>query len=155
MKLIKFIPIAFAGIPLLGFISCQNDLEPQIPNQEGTSIEQSPLVDVLVNVITSHNNETIGDSYILYDTSTDEFTIMSAEDYALANAFAEIIVREDTTNTRAPKGDGWMIGGKGKGKTKAIKIAFDLANKIEKNKNFEIHVEYGDNGNFTVWYRYV
>ncbi len=155
MKLSKFIPIALAGISLLGFTSCQNNLEPQIPNQEEPTIEHTRLGDILSNVIASHNNETDGDSYVIYDASTDEFTVMSAEDYALFNALADVIVREETPVSRAPQGNGWIVGGRGKDKSGAIKVAMKLATLLEKNRDFEIHVEYANDGSFTVWYRYV
>ena len=79
---------------------------------------------------------------------------MSADDYAIANAFAEIIVHDDSYATRAPKGNGWTIGGRGKGRTQALNLAFKLAQKLGKNRDFEIHVEYDEKNNFTVWYRY-
>lgn len=156
MKLIKFIPIAVTGISLLlGLTSCQNDLEPEVPNQVETQVESTPLGEVLANVVSSHNNGTDGDSYIIYDASSNEFTVMTAEEYAMVNAFAAVIVHEDGPTTRAPQGDGWIKGGSGKGKTQAMKVAFQIANKLEQNRDFEVHVEYGDNGSFTVWYRYV
>ena len=115
----------------------------------------TPLAEVLVNVVDSHNNGTDGDSYILYDASTGEYTTISAEDYALLNTFADVIVREDNPMSRAPQGNGWVKGGSGKGKGGAMKVAMKLANKLEKQRDFEIHVEYADDGSFTVWYRYV
>ena len=151
----KFIPFAFAGIALLGLASCQNDDEPQAPIQEEQSTEMTPLAEVLINVVESHNNGTDGDSYILYDASTGEYTTISAEDYALLNAFADVIVREDNPVSRAPQGNGWIKGGSGKGKAGAMKVAMKLANKLEEKRDFEIHVEYADDGSFTVWYRYV
>lgn len=155
MKLKKIIPIAFTGIALSGLASCQNVDEPQVPTQEEYSTEMDPLTEVLVNVVDSHNNGTNGDSYILYDASTGEYTTMSAEDYALLNAFADVIVREDNPVSRAPQGNGWIKGGSGKGKGGAMKVAMKLANKLEKQRDFEIHVEYADDGSFTIWYRYV
>lgn len=155
MTLKIFIPFAFAGIALFGLASCQNDDEPQAPVQEEQSTEMTPLAEVLVNVVDSHNNGTDGDSYILYDASTAEYTTISAEDYALLNTFADVIVREDNPMSRAPQGNGWVKGGSGKGKGGAMKVAMKLANKLEKQRDFEIHVEYADDGSFTVWYRYV
>lgn len=155
MTLKNFIPFAFAGIALFGLASCQNDDEPQAPVQEEQSTEMTPLAEVLVNVVDSHNNGTDGDSYILYDASTCEYTTISAEDYALLNTFADVIVREDNPMSRAPQGNGWVKGGSGKGKGGAMKVAMKLANKLEKQRDFEIHVEYADDGSFTVWYRYV
>jgi hypothetical protein len=154
MTLKKFIPFAFAGIALFGLASCQNDDEPQAPVQEEQSTEMTPLAEVLVNVVDSHNG-TDGDSYILYDASTNEYTTISAEDYALLNAFADVIVRDDNPMSRAPQGNGWVQGGSGKGRSGAMKVAMKLANKLEKQRDFEIHVEYADDGSFTVWYRYV
>lgn len=155
MTLKIFIPFAFAGIALFGLASCQNDDKPQAPVQEEQSTEMTPLAEVLVNVVDSHNNGTDGDSYILYDASTGEYTTISAEDYALLNTFADVIVREDNPMSRAPQGNGWVKGGSGKGKGGAMKVAMKLANKLEKQRDFEIHVEYADDGSFTVWYRYV
>ena len=155
MTLKKFIPFAFAGIAVLGLASCQNDDEPQAPVQEELSTEMTPLAEVLVNVVDSHNNGTNGDSYILYDASTSEYTAISAEDYALLNAFADVIVREDNPVSRDPQGNGWVKGGSGKGKTGAMKVAMKLANNLDEKRDFEIHVEYADDGSFTVWYRYV
>lgn len=154
MTLKKFIPFAFAGIALLGLASCQNDDEPQALVQEEQSTEMTPLAEVLVNVVDSHNG-TDGDSYILYDASTGEYTTMSAEDYALLNSFAAVIVHEDLPVSRAPQGSGWIKGGSGKGKGGAMKVAMKLANTLEEKRDFEIHVEYADDGSFTVWYRYV
>ena len=155
MKLKNFILIALSGIALVGLASCQNDVEPQVQTQEEYSTDMNPLTEILVKVVESHDNGTNGDSYILYDASTGEYTAMSAEDYALVNAIADVIVHEDHPKTRAPKGNGWIKGGSGKGKGDASTLAFKLAFKLEKNRDFEIHVEYGDDGTFTVWYRYV
>lgn len=155
MKFKNFIPIAFTGIALFGLTSCQNDDEPQVQTQEDYSIEMNPLTEVLVKVLDSHNNGTNGDSYILYDASTGEYTTMSAEDYALLNSFAAVIVHEDHPVSRAPQGSGWIKGGSGKGKGGAMKVAMKLANTLEEKRDFEIHVEYADDGSFTVWYRYV
>lgn len=155
MKLKKIITVAFTGIALLGLASCQNDGGPPTPAQETRVTELPPLVEAIVNVVDSHNNGTSGDSYILYDATTREYTTLSAEDYNLLYAFADVIVREENPITRAPQGNGWVIGGSGKGKTAAMKVAMSLANKLEKERDFEIHVEYGENGSFTVWYRYV
>ncbi len=37
----------------------------------------SPLTEIIVKVVESHNNGTDGDSYIIYDASTGEYTAMS------------------------------------------------------------------------------
>lgn len=155
MKLKIFIPIAFTGIALSGIASCQNDGEPQVQTQGEYPTEMNPLAEVLVKVVDSHTGRTNGDSYILYDASTGEYTTLSAEDYALLNAFAEVIVHEDHPLSRAPQGNGWIKGGSGKGKRAAMMLAMKLANALEENRDFEIHVEYADDGSFTVWYRYV
>jgi len=148
MKFKKIISLAFAGIIMFGFASCQSNDEPQVQNQEEYQTEMSPLEEILVNTIESHNNGTDGDSHIFYEASTDEYTTMSAEDYALITAIADFFVSED-----APKGDGWIVGERGEGRAGAIKVAMKLSKKLEQNRDLEIHVEYADDGSFTVWYR--
>jgi hypothetical protein len=156
MKQIKFIPNAFVGISLVsGLASCQNDLEPEVPNPVEAQVESTPLGEVLSNVVTSHNNETDGDSYIIYDASANDFTVMTAEEYALINSFVDVLAPETSPATRAPQGNGWKVGGSGKGRSGAMKLAMKLAKELEANRDFEIHIEYGDDGSFTVWYRYV
>ncbi len=135
-----FLCIAF----VMACASCQSNDEPH-----------SPLTEIIVKVVESHSNGTDGDSYIIYDASTGEYTAMSEDEYALVNAFANVIVHEDNTASRAPQGDGWVVGGRGKGRAGAMKLAMKLANNLEQQRDFEIHVEYADDGSFTVWYRYV
>ena len=189
MKFKKIISLAFAGIIMFGFASCESNDEPQVQNQEEYQTEMSPLEEILVNVFESHNNgTTVGDSHIFYDASTDEYTAMSAEEYALSeilinvveshnngtdgdsHIFYEASTDEYTTMSAedyalmiaicdffvsedAPKGDGWIVGERGKGRAGAIKVAMKLSKKLEQNLDLEIRVEYADDGSFTVWYR--
>lgn len=155
MRIKKLIFLVIAGVALLNLASCNSNDEPMFENSEEHQTEMNHLAEILAKVVESHDNGTSGDTYILYDASSDEYTTMSAEDYALVNALANVIVHEDTPLTRAPEGNGWVKGGSGKGKTAAMRVAMKLANKLEEQRDFEIHVEYADDGSFTVWYRYV
>lgn len=155
MKLRKVVPYAVAGIAMFGMVSCQNHEELQVQSQEESNIEMTQLSQTIYDVITSRSSEESEDMYILFDASTGEYTTLSGEDYQLLNAFANVIAREDNSSTRAPEGNGWIKGGTGKGKTAAMKVALKLADKLEQQRDFEIHVEYAKDGSFTVWYRYV
>lgn len=149
-----FFMIVFVAISVLCFSSCQADEAPDNQNQGESVVEMTPLADVLTRAVESHKP---GDpaTYIIYVAATDEFTLFSEEDYSLFSAFAGVIVHDDSSATRAPQGSGWTLAGTGKGKLAAMQMATELAGKLEKNRDFEIHVEYGDDGSFTIWYRYV
>ena len=55
----------------------------------------------------------------------------------------------------APSGKDWINGGTGRTKLEAISIAKKIAQKIPKGKDFEVYVDYHDDGSFTVYYRLV
>ncbi|MDD6953436.1 MAG: hypothetical protein PUI88_05040, partial [Prevotella sp.] len=64
-------------------------------------------------------------------------------------AFSYLVVKS------APSGKDWINGGTGRTKLEAISIATKIAQKIPKGKDFEVYVDYHDDGSFTVYYRLV
>ena len=66
-----------------------------------------------------------------------------------AVAFSYLVVKS------APSGKNWINGGTGRTKLEAISIATKIAQKIPKGKDFEVYVDYHDDGSFTVYYRLV
>lgn len=133
-----------------GFFSCSNTAEP-IPSDTGKeTAEVNRLQEALVKAV-----DTGKEAYIVYTSSNDEYLILSNEDYRLANAFAEMVVKEDNSPNRAPKGEGWKLGGKGRTKLDALTIAAHISEIIPSNRDFEIHVERHDDGSFSVYYRLV
>lgn len=153
---IKYITLlAFVAFFMIGIVSCQNDDEVPVQNHEMRPIEMTSLADILVNIVDAHDNASKDYTYILYEASKGIYTAMSEDDYALFNAFANVVVHDYDPITRAPEGKGWVLGGTGKGKSGAMKVAMKLAKRLEQESDFELHVEYSDDGSFTVWYHYV
>jgi len=139
-----------------GLASCSDAEKSQIlaSNQNNEEIiVTSKLGKVLQSVVEASNHEE--DSYILYDASSDAFISMTASEYELANAFATLVVREKKSITRVPAGQGWKVGGTGKDKLDAMTIAHKIIKKLPDKQNFEIRVEYNDDGSYTVYYREV
>lgn len=154
MKSEKLIYFALAGTFLFGTVSCQNDDVPQASNQEEFQVGMSPLAKILANAIETHEDGTEGDAFIVYDAEADEFTVLSAEEYAFGTAFAAH-VSKGVYSSAPPKGEGWVFAGKGKKGMAALKFAMMVSKQIEKDRDFEIHVEYHEDGTYSVWYRYV
>lgn len=155
MKIKDITLLAFVGFNMMGIVSCQNDDVTPIQNHEMKQIEMTSLTDILVNIVDAHDKASKDYTYILYESSNGIYTALSEDDYALFSAFAYVVVHDYDPITRAPEGKGWVLGGTGKGKSGAMKVAMKLAKRLEQERDFEIHVEYGEDGSFTVWYRYV
>ena len=88
-------------------------------------------------------------SYLVYNASSDTILVMTESDYDVAVAFSYLVVKS------APSGKDWINGGTGRTKLDAISIAKKIAQKIPKGKDFEVYVDYHDDGSFTVYYRLV
>lgn len=88
-------------------------------------------------------------SYLVYNASSDTILVMTESDYDVAVAFSYLVVKS------APSGKDWINGGTGRTKLDAISIAKKIAQKIPKGKDFEVYVDYHDDGSFTVDYRLV
>lgn len=148
-----FLFFTIGGILLL-FSSCKDEKKDiSLTSSETEKIEQTELGEIIATKIQEKPSE---DFYILYDASSNEYLIFTKDEYILSTAFANIVVRENQSlRSGDPKGNGWIVGGKGKGKFDALRIAKEIADKIEKNRDFEIHVEYHKDGSFTVWYRLI
>lgn len=155
MKIKDITLLVFVGFSMMVIASCQNDDLTPTQNHEMKQIEMTSLTDILVNIVDAHDNASKDYTYILYEASKGIYTAMSEDDYTLFNAFANVVVHDYDPITRAPEGKGWVLGGTGKGKSGAMKVAMKLAKRLEQERDFEIHVEYGEDGSFTVWYRYV
>lgn len=155
MRTKTFCAIAI-GLLSLALTSCQNDLDLVKPSQDSEPENVTQLGSSIAEGLVAHPSEGF---YIIYTTSSDEFITLSEEDYLMFAAFANLVVREDSNSnglrSAKPSGEGWKIGGKGKGKVDAIRIGFEIADLITENQDFEIHVEYNPDGSYTVWYREV
>lgn len=146
--------LLLAGVCLWALVSCQDNKKEIEPILKKSRVQETELGTIITSGMEANPTEGF---YILYDASFHEYTTLTEEEYALSVAFGNLLVRQEQ-ELRAgdlPKGQGWIVGGKGKGKLQAIKIAYEIADKIEENKNFEIHVEYHEDGSFTVWYRMI
>lgn len=88
-------------------------------------------------------------SYLVYNASSDTILVMTESDYDVAVAFSYLVVKS------APSGKDWINGGTGRTKLDAISIAKKIAQKILKGKDFEVYVDYHEDGSFTVYYRLV
>lgn len=144
------------GLLSLALTSCQNDLDLLKPSQDAEPENTTQLGSSIADGLVAHPSEGF---YIIYSSSSDEFITLSEEDYSLFAAFANLVVRGDSNSTglrsAKPSGDGWKFGGKGKGKLDAISIGYKLSKILGENQDFEIYVEYNDDGSYTVWYREV
>lgn len=129
--------------------SCGNDdvesLQPTAPVKE--SPLASKLANALVEALDSLTKEE--NSYLVYNASSDTILVMTESDYDVAVAFSYLVVKS------APSGKDWINGGTGRTKLDAISIATKIAQKIPKGKDFEVYVDYHDDGSFTVYYRLV
>ena len=129
--------------------SCGNDdvesLQPTAPVKE--SPLASKLANALVEALDSLTKEE--NSYLVYNASSDTILVMTESDYDVAVAFSYLVVKS------APSGKDWINGGTGRTKLDAISIATKIAQKIPKGKDFEVYVDYHDDGSFTVDYRLV
>ena len=72
--------------------------ETTIKDSVESEVTSTSLAGVLANVVDNHDNGAEGDSYIVYDASSDEYLTLSADEYALACAFASVIVHEDVAS---------------------------------------------------------
>ena len=129
--------------------SCGNDdvesLQPTAPVKE--SPLASKLANALVEALDSLTKEE--NSYLVYNASSDTILVMTESDYDVAVAFSYLVVKS------APSGKDWINGGTGRTKLDAISIATKIAQKIPKGKDFEVYVDYHEDGSFTVDYRLV
>lgn len=148
MKAKRFLLILLTGILISGFTSCDNKADPPFPAAE--SEVPTRLGEILAGIFQSDNLKE--DSYVLYDSETKEFMVLAADDYAVCQAFAKIVVRESPSK-KPPHGTGWKYAGSGKTKWAALKLAERIAREIPVDRDFEVHVERGDDGVFRVWYR--
>ncbi|MDO4722355.1 hypothetical protein [Porphyromonas circumdentaria] len=142
------------GLSLLTLASCQGNKNGIKPNLKETQIKETQLGKVITDGMEKYPTESF---YILYSASSKGYTTLTQEDYIVSTAFANLLVRQNN-ELRAddpPKDEGWVLGGTGKGKLDAVRIAYEIADKIKESKDFEIHVEYEKDGSFTVWYRMV
>ncbi len=93
---VKSLVIALGLASTFALSSCGNVDEPVITDENlSSSSEMSDvtLEKVLCNVVeTSDRSE---DSYIVYAASTDTYLCMTASEYELANAFADLVVRDE------------------------------------------------------------
>lgn len=153
MRTRTFCTIAI-GLLSLALTSCQNDLDMFKQSQDSEPENMTQLGSSIADGLVAHPSEGF---YIIYSTSSEGFLTLSEEDYSMFAAFANLVVREDSNSnglrSAKPSGDGWKIGGKGKGKLDAIRIGYEISNLIGENQDFEIHVEYNADGSYTVWYR--
>lgn len=62
---------------------------------------------------------------------------------------------DGTTTEAPPTGPGWQKKGSGKGKLSAFNVAKQIANSLQKGKNYEIYIDYKKDGSFDVWVREV
>lgn len=129
--------------------SCGNDdvesLQPTAPVKE--SPLASKLANALVEALDSLTKEE--NSYLVYNASSDTILVMTESDYDVAVAFSYLVVKS------APSGKDWINGGTGRTKLDAISIATKIAQKIPKGKDFEVYVDYHEDGSFTAYYRLV
>lgn len=154
MKIKELLPILLAGCIVIGLTSCQNDDEPKYEENNLESVSETSLCKILSEIFESNDSQK--DYYIVFDSSTQEFLVLSTDEYEIGQAFAELVVSKDSSNIhKAPKGPGWKFAGSGKGKFNAIKLANKLSKEIPADRDFEIHVERGKDGSYKVWYRLV
>ncbi len=154
MKLKKINTFILIGIAVIGLSSCQNNDEPLAISSESTVEKSTPLGEILANIFQSDNSEE--EYYVLFNSESQEFMVLSPDEYAFCKAFASLVDNESISSIhKAPSGNGWKYGGKGKGRWEALKLADKIAKQIPANRDFEIHVERGDDGSYSVWYRLV
>lgn len=125
--------------------------ETPIMDSVESEVASTSLAGVLANIVDNHDNRAEGDSYIVYDASSDEYLTLSAEEYALACAFASVLVHEDV----ASAGGEWIRCSSGKGASAAREIAMAIARDLQKDRDYQVHVEFATEGSFTVLYRYM
>jgi len=154
MKIKKLLPTLLAGCILMGLPACQSDDEPKYEDNSLESVAETPLGNILSDIFESNDSQK--DYYVVFDSSTKEFLVLSPDEYAIGQAFAELVVSEPSSSIhKAPKGPGWKFAGSGKGRFNALKLANKLSKEIPADRDFEIHVERGDDGSYSVWYRLV
>lgn len=141
------------GLSLLSLMACQSS---NTSNREQTieevQIKETPLGKAITEGMEKYPTE---DFYILHIASSDEYLAMSQEEYKVSEAFAHLVVRKNSDSQAGEPltDESWSIGGKGKEQSEAMRIAYELTNSLEVDKNFEIYVEYQKEGTFTVKYR--
>lgn len=129
--------------------SCGNDDVESL--QPTASVKESPLASKLANALVEALDSLTKEenSYLVYNASSDTILVMTESDYDVAVAFSYLVVKS------APSGKDWINGGTGRTKLDAISIARKIAQKVPKGKDFEVYVDYHDDGSFTVDYRLV
>lgn len=160
--------VLLSGVMLLslfGIAGCsQEDTDlPEVLTISGKSLEEG-IADALTKICENRNGEYATGGYVVYDSESNEFFVLSAYEYAFFNLIGDWMDGADSTTlasdtiitTKAPRGNDWHYGGRCKSKMSALKLGVDIAKKIPEGRNFEIHCEYDKStGYYNVWYRLV
>lgn len=155
MRTKGLLPILLAGCILTGVTSCRNDDEPKYEDGTTDSVAETPLGNILSDIFESADSQK--DYYIVFDSSSQEYLVLSADEYAIGEAFAQLVVPSSSSPgvRKAPQGAGWIFAGSGKGKFNALKLATKISKQIPADRDFEVHVERGADGSYKVRYRLV
>lgn len=153
MKKLKI--VSLCGWILIAIAGCTNDnetaLDPQSAEEE-MAPAFSQLQDILCRMVADESNRT-EDIFVMYDAEDGSLDVYSKDEYELIYAFAELL-SPDRKLKKAPAGDGWKDGGRFKNNTAGmIKAVKKISKQIPANRNFELHVEYNEDGTFTAWWR--
>lgn len=146
--------IAICGFLLSALVSCSQEADSIYSADNDMTEVPAHFVKLksILDELLSSQQSSEGESYILYDSTDDSFIIMSAEEHGIFK-IAEEYFDEVSSPKKAPKGEGWIEGDRGKGKYDAIKTIKKLAKVIPAGQNFELRVEYQEDNSYIVWWR--
>lgn len=158
----------FAVMILFMFsLGCTSQIDDENISESDLAIEQQEFVKIFTDLILNKQKGDTQGYTILFFPEDGEFITLTDDEYRLYASFATLLISGKEGDFAlpslapnngippAPEGEGWVYVGKGKGKTQALKMAYQMANKLPKNTDFEIHVKYEDDETFHVWYRLV
>ena len=100
-------------------------------------------------------------NFIIYNNENDSYEVFTEYEYYFSKTLASIAFgdgddfEENVGKQKAPKGKDWTSGGSGKGYSGLISVGRKISKKIPKEQDFELYVEYQEDGSFKVWYRLV
>jgi len=161
---IYFLYIMLLSIFTLGFISCEtkgNDLNGETSCQKNEHFAEM-IRDSILSVL--EDSTKYGQNfYILFSAKDDEAIMVSDLDYMIGDIIyswskgekAESPIVLDSSQTRAPQGNGWVKGGTFSSKLGALRLMNRLTEEIPEGHDVEIYLEHNDDGSYTIWYRIV
>ncbi len=144
----------------MGAQSCSNNEDIPATETEVTNGIEFRIASALQEIMDNKDGQFDKGGYILYCADGDEMATCDLKGYLIASILTEKLDADNAANAgekpaKAPKGNGWTLGGTCKNKVGAIALASKIANKIPKGANFEIHAEAQPDGSYKVWYRVI